>query len=223
MTKAIGSSFLSRVRYLFGGGEEQHVPSSPKSRSNRFSFAHSSKETLDKEPGLSHISYDEELIGNLNRDHRELEKLFVQTTERLTEGKYLEAKHSLEDFYQLLRDHVIEENVKLYCGLDSMFRDIDENNRGLAKEMKSEMMQIQLAIKSFVSPYLKVGFNSESSAAFLAVWVGQAGDSPEAIETQRSSIFSQLKTRIAKEEGRLYRVYESIGQETVNNGSRRNS
>lgn len=179
---------------------------------DRIGFGNATEKSLDVKRGQNNIAYNPELVGNLNDDHKELVRFFTLTTKYLLKEKYLEAKQSLHDFYELLRGHVLEENVMFYCCLDGMLADVDPDNLEMSREMKAEMIGIQLDIKKFVAPYLTMGFKPESAKDFLIVWNGEQGDTPEAVESQRNSIKSKLVTRINREEGRLYRLYETLGK-----------
>ncbi len=173
---------------------------------SRTAFKGSTEQSLKVTAGKNHIAYDSQLIDILMNDHKEIIKSFLSVETLMTENKFELATQELENFLRLLRDHVFEENFKLYGYLRSHDPDDDCGVIGMQAEMRS----IQLTVKKYIEHHLTNGLHSETAQGFLHGWVGRSGDDNDAIKSRNESIKSALLERVRTEEKRLYPVYHSL-------------
>lgn len=199
------SNFLSRLTWLLTGQSEDEPETKDVQERDRVVFKHTTTDSLNVEPGKTYIAYDPTLVSALKDDHKRLVSQFNMIDVSVRHGQFDDTRRFLREFLNLLRLHVLEENLKLYGGIDCATEGSE------AKEMKGEMITIQRQVSKFVDGYLNVGLDHSNAQRFLEKWVGRKGDDPEAIESRRCSIGGVLTDRIDVEEKRLYRIYESLG------------
>jgi len=161
--------------------------------------------------GENNISFNEGLIELLEKQHKILFKLYGKTSEHVQNGlngnevSFKLAQKTLNNFLQLLRQHVVIENLRLYGFLKKIDPESD------VEKLQIEMRNIQRAVFKFAQSYNNVGINKNNAVDFLEKWKGRPGNSPEAKLTQQECIGAILTERVSLEEEGLYATYTQIG------------
>lgn len=161
--------------------------------------------------GSFNISHAPEMVDELKNDHAELIRLFVAITNHMHRDDFDNAMVDLKEFLKLLRDHVVEENLRLYGYLRALDDDAKANVDIDFAKCQSEMRKIHLAVRDFVEAYIKTEIHKGNKHAFLLKWVGEDGDSAKARISRQNSIKETLIERVEFEEKRLYPSYLSLG------------
>ena len=159
---------------LFGNSEQQAPP-----RAQQQQYA----------PGTE-IPYDGQLISRFKGHHQSLLKLFNNISLAVKEHDYEQIMQALKKFVNVLEQHVLEENLKLYVYLQKCIHDDDHNE--MISDMKLEMAQISREVRSFVRHHLQFGVN--------AVNIEKFGH-------DLNGIGAALVDRIQREEDALYPLY----------------
>jgi len=178
-----------------------------KTSRTRHIFRDSEDAFLVAESGKTHISFDSDLIGFLQDDHKNLFGIFQSIETSARSGDYQKSTNEIGVFLKLLRDHVFEENFKLYGYLKSC-DPLDING---VIEMQAEMRSIQIIVRKELEGYQRVGIDSGNVKKFLMLLVGKTGNDPESVASRNNSLKTALAERIQTEESRLYPVYKSLG------------
>lgn len=167
-----------------------------------------SQESEDVKKGSFNITHAPEMIDGFKDDHNKLVELFQSVTISMIKNDFQTAVIQLEEFLKLLRDHVTEENLRLYGYL----RKVDESEDvGIDfKQCQSDMRKIQITVKDFVLSYIKTGIHKGNRNAFLRAWIGLSGETASAKASRQQSIQNTLIERIEFEERRLYPSYLAL-------------
>lgn len=138
------------------------------------------------------IGYDENLIGRLKDDHEELVRLFTSVIRHAENQRYKKAITDLSTFRNLLTNHLITENTKLYLYLNYAYQK-ESSTAELVSHFRKEMSHIGKAVMSFIQQYTQSGITAANQQTFLL---------------QANEIADILVNRIETEEQRLYEIYE---------------
>ena len=161
--------------------------------------------------GENNIHFSEDLIELLEKQHQMLFKLYGKISKDVKEGlngneiSFKLAQKNLSNFLQLLRQHVVIENLRLYGFLKK------EDPSNDVEKLQIEMRNIQRAVFKFSEGYKSLGINKNNAIDFLEKWEGQQGNTPEAQLTQQECIGAILTERVTLEEEGLYATYTQIG------------
>ncbi len=171
----------------------------------------SNSENIKK--GENNVLYNEGLIELLEKQHKMLFKFYGKISVDVKDGlagnkiSFKLAQKNLNNFLQLLRQHVVIENLRLYGFLKKNDPESD------VEKLQIEMRNIQRAVFKFAEGYNSVGINKNNALDFLEKWEGQPGETMEAKLTQQECIGSILTERVSLEEEGLYATNTQIGLE----------
>ncbi|HEX7340033.1 MAG TPA: hemerythrin domain-containing protein [Rhodanobacteraceae bacterium] len=140
-------------------------------------------------PG-TRIAYDAELITRFEGHHKSLLKLFDNLSRLADERAYDRLGPALKKFLNVLQQHVLEENLKLYVYLEKCIDDGDHAQ--MMHEMKLEMGQIGRRVRAFVRHHIEFAVNADNIVKF---------------RQELKEIGAVLVDRIQREEDGLYKLY----------------
>lgn len=172
--------------------------------------------------GQNNIRYNPTLVKTLKKQHKKLVVLFKEVEKLVREGmvskdnsddtspRFEMAGLTLNQFLQLLKNHVIVENLLLYSFLRK--NDPSSNDFG---NLQKQMRSIQRTVIGFTNSYVKLGFTKGNARDFLDTWVGKDGNNDAAQISKKKSMQEILTSRIlAEEDDGLYMAYDAIGIST---------
>lgn len=145
------------------------------------------------------ISYDAKLIPHFTAHHRELVVIIGSAREAAVAGRYSDLATHLQSFKSRLREHLLEENVRLYSYLSHCLQG-DVEGRELMGDMRSEMGDTGRRVMRFLKQHIEFGVTAENVAKFI-------GD--------LDNITTALADRIKREERSLYTLYRAPGEFAV--------
>ena len=105
----------------------------------------------DTAPG-TRIRFHPELVPELLDDHQVLLKLFGEIAEANKLGEFEKLPGMLREFGNVLRGHLLKENVKLYIYLQHALAN-DPDNAALMQGFRTEMHGISKAVTKFLKHY----------------------------------------------------------------------
>ena len=146
-------------------------------------------------PGTQ-IRYDAGLINHFKAHHDTMAERLAAVRTSARNGDYGKALHSVHEFKQLLSEHLLEENLRLYTYLIHCMDD-DPAGKERLLVMRKEMSTMARKVMDFMRKYEARGVNSDNAANFLE----------DLDEVSRS-----LGERFAREEGSLYPLYRPPAQ-----------
>ncbi len=141
-------------------------------------------------PGTQ-IHYLDNLIADLQKDHRVLLAIFKNIQLAFKEEKYNKVTEHLKQFRRKITDHLLAENVQLYIYLTHEFSQ-DEVTSELVKEFRHEMNDISKVVMAFLSKYETIGVDKHLAKSFAR---------------DLAAIGTALVERIEREEHTLYPLY----------------
>lgn len=200
-------SLWQKIKNIFGGTPEEqpqeiHSPSAP----NRTKAASRPRATEEATPvrknehsnasttGKIPISYDPNLIGQLQDDHQTLLREFTQVNFLASDDQFENALTALVKFRSKLLNHLHLENLKLYVYLQYSLTDKPEGYAQM-RAFRKEMDAIGKVALDFFDRYEKEGLSAENKNEFLI---------------DLSKIGNVLSKRIQQEEERLYTMYRDL-------------
>ncbi|MFT6046359.1 MAG: methionine salvage enolase-phosphatase E1 [Arenicella sp.] len=139
------------------------------------------------------VSYDSELIQNLEKDHEMLVEIFGNIWgEGYEKSDFNAVSLHLSEFKALFQSHLLKENVKFYVYLEQSLRS-DPHSLSVVKEFRKDMNAIANAVIGFCKKYDNPKYTEVNHVAFKEEYkeVGQA-----------------LVRRVQLEERDLYSLYE---------------
>lgn len=142
-------------------------------------------------PG-THISYDPQLVDKLKHDHQELEHLFIAIIQAGNQMQVQNIKPLMQRFHVLFNNHVLQEYIKLYVYLDTIFRDEPERQYTI-RQCRREMRHIGKAVRGFLHKWEESPITLDEVPQFLK-------------EAQRIGVV--LGKRFKMEEAKLFEIYK---------------
>lgn len=142
-------------------------------------------------PG-THLHYDPRLVTELSADHVSLLSLFKEIAALAERRDSSALTDRLTRFGDLLRGHVLKENVRLYVYLKHTLQS-DEDSLAIMQQFAQEMHHIGRAVTDFLQKYHEVEEWDASQWAVFARDLGNVG--------------KVLSRRIETEENTLYPLY----------------
>jgi len=213
-------SFLRKI-FQFGPGKTGNAQAGREMTPSELGYDFLTLGTEGSSPtkvGENNIKYNPNLVVTLKKQHKKLVVLFLDVEKLVKEGldlinqngdpniKFDLAHQVLNQFLQLLKNHVIVENLLLY----SYLRKNDPKKDVVS--LQGQMRAIQRAVIDFTDVYVKLGFTPRNAQDFLDTWVGVDGFGDVAKISRANSMKSILTSRIStEEEDGLYMAYDSIG------------
>lgn len=137
------------------------------------------------------IHYHPELVDQLHQDHQQLLEQFGQIKALAEEGAYDRLPDALREFGDMLRGHLLTENVKLYVYLQHVLTN-DPENAELMQGFRTEMRGISKAVTRFLEHYSVDDWGEGRKKQFLG---------------ELEEIGKVLVKRIETEEKILYPLY----------------
>ena len=174
MKMALASMFVSR------NAADRSAPSAPEQQ---------------VAPGTQ-IRYDAGLINHFKAHHDTLTELLAGVRASAQNGDYGKTLHSVLEFKQLLSEHLLEENLRLYTYLIHCM-DADPAGKERLLGMRKEMSTMARKVRDFMHKYEARGVDSGNATDFLE----------DLDEVSRS-----LGERFAREESSLYPLYRPPAQ-----------
>ncbi len=150
--------------------------------------------TQDNSPNTApgtQIYYHPDLIEELMADHQALISLAGRIKQTYIDGVHTALPDMLKEFGNLLRSHLLKENIKLYVYLQHVLAN-DEENATLMHEFRSEMKDIGRKVSEFLRKYTHAEWNADLLSAFGNEFDG---------------VLEVLGKRIKMEETVLYTLY----------------
>ena len=142
-------------------------------------------------PG-TRLHYDPELVTGLVADHKVLLGVFGEIVTAMNQKDVVLVKEKLGNFGDLLRGHLLKENVRFYVYLQHSLES-DPDNAAIMHDFRKEMQHIGKAVADFLHKYTADGDWSE------AMWLD--------FQQEVGGIGKVLVKRIQTEENVLYPLY----------------
>ena len=149
-----------------------------------------SKKEYAVAPGTN-IRFNPKLTGQLTHEHQELLNLYIKANNALKAFDAIGIAEALQSMRDLLQNHLLTENVRIYVYLEHMFAN-DEVNCQLVRDFRREMDQISRTVMAFFNKYQDIGSGKYPLDQF-------------AKEFQALGV--ELNRRIEQEEQTLYPLY----------------
>ncbi len=137
------------------------------------------------------ISYKPALVADLLSDHQDLLRMFQELVASHKKGDFDACVAKLKAFADILRSHLLKENLHLYVYLKHSLQHDPESSE-LMKSMRTEMGTIGRTLNRFVTRYTTTPWDAQTRAA---------------LGSELESIADVLVRRIAQEEKLLYPMY----------------
>lgn len=138
-------------------------------------------------PGTA-ITHDPNLLVQLKTEHYILLEIFREIKFACKDRKYSELAQKLEQFRNLLQDHILVENVRLYIYLERSYLE-DESNYIAIREMRREMDMIGRNVLAFLDKYATIGTNGDIDPNFLEDLLQVGSILTQRIETEENILF----------------------------------
>lgn len=153
------------------------------------------KQPKDVEQGVApgtQLHYDPNLVPNLVADHQVLQGIFGEIVAASNQKNTALVKEKLGDFGDMLRGHLLKENIRFYVYLQHSLES-DPDNAAIMHDFRKEMQHIGKAVADFLHKYTADGNWSE------AMW--------QDFQQEVGGIGKVLVKRIQTEENVLYPLY----------------
>jgi hemerythrin-like domain-containing protein len=141
-------------------------------------------------PGTQ-VYYHDDLIQQLTQEHRELVKLYGNIGTAYEKGEIGKVRRQLEEFGDMLRGHLLSENIKLYVYLKHVLEQ-DEENTAIMQQFRTEMQHIGKAVTAFLQKYTERDWDDALRSSF---------------GNEFAEVGKVLTRRIETEEQTLYPLY----------------
>lgn len=141
-------------------------------------------------PGTE-IHYHPHLIDHLTSDHRTLLDLYGTVQKHLAAREFNAVSERLEEFREILENHLLTEKIRLYVYLEHQLTD-DPERAELTREFRREMDAIGRAVMRFFRTHKDFAVNEEQLPQF---------------KKELDGLGQVLTDRIAREEKTLYPMY----------------
>lgn len=141
-------------------------------------------------PGTE-ITYHPDLIPRFKGHHASLLKLFKAIHTCASNDDFANAQKALRQFRNVLGEHLLEENIKLYTYIAKCVAE-DAHSSELMSNMKAEMGETGTVVMRFVRHYGEYGIVADTKRKFLE---------------ELDVIGAALVDRIEREENSLYTMY----------------
>ena len=149
---------------------------------------HEDVKTIKKES----LSYNKDLIGLLESDHKKILELYGAMKKQFQENnEYKEMLHRINDFKLALEIHLMVEDTQLYGYLAKKNEGNDMMN-SFVVDVQNEMKSIAEEVILFIRKYTDYRMYHENKSSFL---------------NDLEAIGSVLVKRVEMEESRLYTLY----------------
>jgi len=148
-------------------------------------------ETIGADAPQNGIQFKPHLVNELQRDHRELVRLFQALVVAHREGDFDASVDCLKRFTYTLRAHLLKENLHLYVYLKHALQH-DTESADLMAGMRTEMGRIGRTLNEFVTRYTTSPWDSNARESLLG---------------ELDQIGQVLMHRIHQEEEVLYPMY----------------
>jgi hemerythrin-like domain-containing protein len=136
------------------------------------------------------LKYETKLIKKFTADHKKLEITISKILENLESNKEKKAKKFLEQLKTEMLNHFMEEDIKLYRYLKKYYADSSET-LSVVKNFESSLKTIQKDAINFLDNYTQASQTLDDS-----------------FKEEFQDIIEALKSRIEKEENKLYTLYK---------------
>lgn len=144
----------------------------------------------------SGVSYDPNLIDDLQSDHSEIVKLYSEMWGvRYDEENYPTLAICIGKFRRKFQAHLLKENIKFYVYLEQVMKD-DEHSLNTIKSFRTDMNKIANFVVAFCNKYTRKDF----SPALV-----------ESFEADYKKVGRVLTQRVTLEENDLYTLYSAAG------------
>ena len=152
-------------------------------------------ESSETAKNTTQVSYNENLITNLQDDHQNLLHMYIAMHEQIQNKNYDAVVESLNQFKEAFNLHLMQENVKFYAYFDQNFAE-ESKEYITIKSYRKEMNQIAYAVVKFLKKWATTEeLNADSEALFLEEY---------------DAIADALVKRIESEEAELYVLYRAV-------------
>lgn len=142
-------------------------------------------------PLLLQPAYDPDLIERLERQHGSLLALSDDIRRQTESCDFANLVENLQRFRRILREHILEENLRFYAYL-TKYVALPPQDARLIREMRVEMTEIARRVNEFIEHYLKRGIDHDNIDEF---------------ERALSVVIGKVAGRFRREEETLYNRY----------------
>ena len=141
------------------------------------------------------IPYNNRLIPLLEEDHKKLLSIFTSIVGHASDRNYAALTLGLNDFSDLLKNHLRKEGLDLYMYLELVVgKEEGQNDSKVFREFRLEMKGIAVAVSSAINKYTNIPVTDDTVDQFISDFT-DLGD--------------VLVDRIEREEQILYPIYEN--------------